>query len=530
MNLALADGASCHPAQAGAERHPREVQSLPWLHCAVLVILSSSIFLLNTRYGIGIRPDSLRYMGLGWKPDDAPIYGWLLRGVAHTGIDIWTSAKLVGFVLSCVNPILIWYTLIRATRSSSHAAVGTVLLLLSPTFSRVGAMAWSEALFIACIFTSALFFVQYLKAGGWRWLVGCGAMIAVTTLVRFPGLVLGLAMALTLVLMWNMPLQWRVRSIAVLGGVGGAITICWAIVSEFVAGQSVGRDFAFYGNADAARFMQGLNSLSALFLPTEVPLLLRVAFLFGLLAATAWLWFQYSRALFRTIDANMVRCERIVAPLFGFFALFYTAFMILAVNLEANLPLNGRYALPLYVTLVVAATIVVSERRHMPKRDKAIATALVLVSVVFLASHVFRTAVRTKSAFEEGIDFASLSWANSPTIEAVRKLPRGAMLYSNGPEALIYAARRHATIIPMKADSRTGFDRPHNPYRKQLEAARQRLQRGNAYVVFVDGVDWRFYTATESELTQALGLRLVARLTDGRIYELSSRPPSRVQR
>jgi hypothetical protein len=530
VTLVLADGTSCHPAPSGAAKNPRETQSLPWLHCAVLAILSSSIFLLNTRYGVGIRPDSLRYMGLGWKPDDAPIYGWLLRGVAHTGIDIWTSAKLVGFVLSCVNPILIWYTLMRATRSNGHAAVGTVLIVLSPTFSRISATAWSEALFIACVFTSALFFVQYLKVGNWRWLVACGAMIAVTTLVRFPGFLLGLAMALTLILMRNMPLQWRVRSIAVLGGVGGGITICWAIVSELVAGQSVGRDFAFYGNADAARFIQGLNSLSALLIPTEVPLLMRVALLFGILAATAWLWFRYSQALFRSIDAKMVRPERIIAPLFGFIALFYAAFMVLAVQLEANLPLNGRYALPLYVTLVVAATIVVSERGHMPHRDKAIATALVLFSFVFLASHVFRTAVRTKSAYEQGLDFASLSWANSPTIEAVRKLPRGAMLYSNGPEAIIYAARRPATIIPMKADSRTGLDRPHNPYRKQLEAARQRLQRGNAYMVFVDGVDWRFYTATESELTQALGLRLVTRLTDGRIYELSSRSPSHVQR
>lgn len=530
MTLALADGISRHPAPAGTGRNPREAHSLPWMHCAVLVSLSASIFLLNTRYGVGIRPDTFRYMGLGWKPDDAPIYGWLLRGVADTGIEIWTGAKLVGFVLSCVNPILMWYTLMQSTRSSGHAAVGTALLLLSPSFSRLSAMALSEALFIACIFTSALFFVQFLKAGGWRWLVACGAMIAVTTLVRFPGLVLGFAMALTLILMRNMPLQWRVRSIAVLGGVGGGITIGWAIVSKLLAGHAVGREFAFYGNADAGRVMQGLNSLTALLLPTEVPLPIRVALLFGILAATAWLWFRYSRALFRSIDAEMARCGRIVAPLYGFIALFYAAFMVLAVHLEANLPLNGRYALPLYVTFVVAATVVVSERRHMPKRDKAIATALVLASFVFIASHAFRTVVRTKGAYEEGIDFASRSWASSPTIEAVRKLPRGVTIYSNGPEAIIYAARRAATIVPMKLDSRTGFDRPHNPYRKQLEAARQHLQRGNAYVVFVDDVDWRFYTATESELTQALGLRLVARLTDGRIYDLAPPTPPHIQR
>ncbi|WP_022683561.1 glycosyltransferase family 39 protein [Sphingobium bisphenolivorans] len=519
-----------HPGLTWPWLNQRQSQSAPWAICAILVGLSASLFLLSSRYGIGVRPDTFRYMGLGWKPDDAPVYGWLLRGIAETGLNIWGGAKLLGLVLSCLNPILIWVTLMRATRSNVHAAGGTILILLSPSFSRLSALALSEALFITCIFTSVLLFVAYLKDMNWRRLAACGAMIAVTTLVRFPGMVLGFAIAATLLLMRQLPLRQRVRSVVMLGSVGGGITLLWAIVSKIVADHAVGRDFAFYGNADVERWKQGFKSLTALLAPMEVPLLARAALLLAVLGAVAWIWFHYCRFVLRKADANMGEAERApertIAPVFGFFALFYAAFMVLAVHLEANLPLNGRYALPLYVTLVTAATIVVSDRKNMSRGDRALASLLVAISIGILASHTVRTASRTEAAYEQGLDFASRAWASSPTIHAVRRLPRGAMIFSNGPEAIIYAAKRPATIVPMKMDSRTGLDRPHNPYPRQLEATRQRLQGGNAYVVFVDRVDWRFYTATENELRQALGLKLVERLADGRIYNLPPSSPS----
>ena len=73
-------------------------------------------------------------------------------------------------------------------------------------------------------------------------------------------------------------------------------------------------------------------------------------------------------------------------------------------------------------------------------------------------------------------------------------------------------------MIPMLVDSRTGRDRPHDPYRNQVERLRARLAEGNAYVIYVDGVDWRFYAAPERELVERLDLHLVGQLPDGRIY------------
>src|SRR3546814_5877234 len=81
------------------------------------VLVSSFLFLLGTRYGIGILPDSTRYMSINDKPFDAPLYPWMLMGLAATGISIEYTAKLAGLLLVGVNSALIWYLLAKIGRA-----------------------------------------------------------------------------------------------------------------------------------------------------------------------------------------------------------------------------------------------------------------------------------------------------------------------------------------------------------------------------------------------------------------------------
>src|SRR3546814_15470938 len=59
-----------------------------WTGGIACVLVSSFLFLLGTRYGIGILPDSTRYMSINDKPFDAPLYPWMLMVLAATGISI----------------------------------------------------------------------------------------------------------------------------------------------------------------------------------------------------------------------------------------------------------------------------------------------------------------------------------------------------------------------------------------------------------------------------------------------------------
>src|SRR3546814_19973809 len=73
-------------------------------------------------------------MSINDKPFDAPLYPWMLMGLAATGISIEYAAKLAGLLLVGVNSALIWYLLARATNRSAYAAIGSAIIILSPQF------------------------------------------------------------------------------------------------------------------------------------------------------------------------------------------------------------------------------------------------------------------------------------------------------------------------------------------------------------------------------------------------------------
>ena len=84
-------------------------------------------------------------------------------------------------------------------------------------------------------------------------------------------------------------------------------------------------------------------------------------------------------------------------------------------------------------------------------------------------------------------------------------------------------------MSPMRFHRRTGLDDPANPQSEQLRRVRRSLDQGVGFIVFLDGVDWRFYLVSEPELIARLDLREFGRFPDGRIYT-SRAPPRSAQR
>src|SRR3546814_16612186 len=85
-----------------------------WTGGIACVLVSSFLFLWGTPYGIGILPDSTRYMSINDKPFAAPLYTWMLMGLAATGISHDYASKLSGLLLGGVHSSLILYLLASA--------------------------------------------------------------------------------------------------------------------------------------------------------------------------------------------------------------------------------------------------------------------------------------------------------------------------------------------------------------------------------------------------------------------------------
>jgi 4-amino-4-deoxy-L-arabinose transferase-like glycosyltransferase len=488
---------------------------------ALLALASVFLFLLNTRQGIGILPDSTRYMRLVQTPYDAPLYTWSLAAFEAIGVSMVAGAKLLGLVLVIANTLLIWQLLIRGTGSLVAAAGGTALIIFAPQFVGVHALAMSEPLFLFTLFVTVLLFLRYLTSERGLWLILCGITLALTMLVRFTALPLGAAFAVILLADRRHAWSTRLRNLLLLGGVGASIFFTWVIASELTTGHAVGRALAFYGNADMELWLGGLKVLTAYLLPVQVPAIARLALLLLVIGATTWLCIAKTRSFIRADEKDPGDA---IPVIFGLFALFYVGFMFLSVSIEANLQLNARYTLPFYIALVITAASAAFNRQGGGRLERLLAQALACVALLVLASHAVRTAVQTRENFQEGIGYASTAWTTSPIVRAVDALPHDATVFTNAPDPLNYLTPRYTLFIPFRTERRTGIEDPANPLARQMAELRARLAAGNAYVVFVDKIDWRFYLVTEAELRRSLDLKLIRREDDGRIYALKALP------
>lgn len=480
-------------------------------------LLAALLFLLFTHQGIGIWPDSTRYMNLSPIPWDAPLYPALLHLVAMSGMDIVQGAWAIGLVLAMLNPWLTWHILRRACDQASYAAFGTALIVISPQTVSLHALAMSEPLFLTMILATFGALMRYIRDDDSRWLVAAGCCIGLASLTRFTGPAIGAAIALLLLIDPRHALPRRITNIARILLPSMLIFLGWVVLSEQLNGRSTGRPLEWLGNMGPREWLVSFNALTIWIFPNVVPFAIRSTIFVAALAASLWLLARLGRqALAARIDGQGA-LDLLAVPL-AFFFFTHLAFMVLATAIETNLQLNGRYAYPIYGTSIMAVTIALAAFRNATGKTRWTHHALAGLGVLMLISHGVRTADRTHEAYVEGVGYASRQWTTSPTLAAVARLPSNAALFSNGADVIRYSLRRPALNIPARFELRTGRDEPSFPYAAQLARTHTALSRGNAYVVFLNGVDWRFYLDSEAELIRRLDLVRIAQLPDGRIY------------
>lgn len=505
---------------ARVRKHASPKDRMSWSIGVAFTLLSISIFLYNTDHGIGVFVDSTRYMGISEWPYDAPLYPWLLQLSATMGLEPDHGAKAIGFVLVGANTALIWHLLMRATDKIACAVIGTSLVILSPQFTTLHSSAMSEPPFLFLLLATIFAFLNFLESERRIWLIGAALALGLATLTRFTAPPLGAAIAICLLSNPRRCKGARVGDVAILTAISATIFLAWAAVSQVVAGRSIGRELWFYGNMGATEWLSSLEALLAWLLPDQVPFMARVLVFITFFVAAVFMTYIHGRETLRLARRTKV-VEALLPATLGLFFIFYIIFMILSTSIEANLSLNGRYAFPAYVLMVIMITIVLSDFSRAKGTVRILHHGLVGLALIVIASHSIRTTVRSYQAHQSGVGFASREWRASPTMETIRKLPTDAMIYSNGADAIAYVLKRPANFVPERVQLRTGRENPAHPFEQQLQTMRQSVMQKPSYIVIFDSLPWRFYLADEPELMQHLPLLKIADKPDGRIYAVS---------
>lgn len=513
--------ASLQPALSPERSRASDASDLPlYLAWLAVLILSIAFFLANVWQGIGIYVDSTRYMGLSPFAYDAPVYHWMLVGGHALGFSFAAVATFLGAIFLVANVSLIFALIARATQGWAFAFAGTALIAFSPQFVTLHSGAISEPPFLLFALLTLWAILDYFESGKLRWLIVAAVVLAVGSLTRFTLPPLGAAIACVMLLDPKATLRQKARDIAILGGLSGFLFFTWVVISQLEVGRSIGRDLWFYGTMGAAEWRSSFEAVGAWVLPKPAPIPARLLIVLAVVCFAAWRWWLDLRSL-RRQTSNGIADAAIALPLIlAPFFVFYLAFVGLSVSIEANLSLNGRYAFPAYVILVMLVAIQASKLTRDVLAERLALYALAALAVVMWGSHLVRTSVRTIDVAREGYGFQSLQWRNSPTMAAIKALPADVRIYSNAPDVVAYLSGRKAEFIPHEKLLRTNMPEPGNSVEKQLRELGDQAASGEVAVAFFDAIDWRFYLASEQTIADGLPLELVGSFADGKLYRL----------
>jgi hypothetical protein len=174
----------------------------------------------------------------------------------------------------------------------------------------------------------------------------------------------------------------------------------------------------------------------------------------------------------------------------------------------SSIPFDERILAPAIFLGVAVAAVAGAVAVRAPRRPFARRLALAATPVALLAWGIpscLATADNVTYVLEEGSDFASLAWRNSPTLAWVRAHGAGHTLFTNWPVAVYFHLGRVSRDLPATLDSAT------------LAAFAERLRRRDGLVVAFTAPSPD--VASPDSIARRLALRPVARFADGVVWE-----------
>jgi 4-amino-4-deoxy-L-arabinose transferase-like glycosyltransferase len=505
----------------------RRAPLLPALLVLTGAILGGALLLWATQRAPGLSPDSLKYLllahslssGLGFQLFGEPMtqyppgYPALLALVGAVGASSLARASMLQAAVFSINAVLVAAAATRGGKGTSWAGpVAVVLFVASPGILTLHAMVWSEPAFIALALGTAILLSERL-AGAGRWaLIGAGVCLALALLMRYAGIALVPAAVATVLLWKRTPLRARMADAAGLAAMALApLAVCLAR-NAIGAGSSTSREWAFHPNSfdDLSQLVQTSTQVWGVDVYSGWVVLALLPLASWAIAGGRLAWAVSRRGWGREDPSAANALE-------GFLVLAgasYAGLLVISICfLVADMPFDSRLLSPLLVFGVVLVAALPARLGTAATRRASFA---VLIAVAALGgANIGRSIDEAARIHNEGVGFDSRYWRESPALAAMRRLPPGTVVFTNGPEVVAFMADHEARSIPAWADSMSLKERPG--FARELSAFCTAVKQG-AVVLYLEGVNWRWEVPTEEDLRARCPLEAVAVFPDGTLY------------
>jgi len=507
------------------------------LALVILSIIGTTVLVLSTRWGVGLSPDSMVYIGAArsllsghglslpsYSGDFTPmthyppLFSTWLAGMGYLGIDPVHGARLLNAMIFPASISLMGVVVYTFTRSFWTSIFGSVLMMGSFPVVQIHTMAWSEPLFIFFLLLGLFLMSLYLDKPGYLILAAASIVVACGFLTRYAGIALvATGVVGTLVLSKDV---WRKRvfDVVVFCTISCFPMVLWVFRNFALAGTTTNREMSFHPPT-SEHLRDAVATIATWLLPGRVPSSTMWITLL-LVVALAILIFARSKGEVPRKEQESPRRPMGLPPLLGFFILTYGLLLLLSISyFDVQTPIDNRILSPIYVTgLALVLCLSPKLLAHIPQRP-VIRVAIITFCFIFSVTHVIGAFPWLKRSYSNGLGYASRSWKQSALIEHIKTLDSELPIFTNGPDAVYMLTGRSTYMIPSRVEPSTRLGNSNYPY--ELATMRKVLEERNGRLVYFNKISWRWYLPSENELKEQLRLHMLAGEEDGTIYRIA---------
>ncbi len=445
-----------------------------------------------------------------------PLYPILLAAVSGPA-DPYSAARVLHLLFPVILGLLLWSVFYQHQLKLSHAVLATAVTLLSPEILRLNWYAYSEMTFIVWQLLVLIAIGRYLQTGRTGWLITAVFFTALAGLTRYVGIVMGLAVAVTV---WRTNRERALYRRILISGLSLLAAILpvmlYLVLPVILSGEFdiAGRSFSWSWTAGRAFIFAGSSLIGFLkyLHPPWGPPAVRIFFAVGAVAVMLLLTVHGGMA--RRPDAPPPETTALIRD---FLEVCLAGYLVLilcwSVLLDPVLGYSGitpRIFAPLFIWLVLwigfsAPVIPVFSKKIAFYVKKYLISIFILIFILFNLAGTEINAFKNRKLMKN----KNVAWQKEETLAYVRNLSRPFRLVSNKPCQLFHYSGVPAFALPSHFNV-VKFQ-PNEAYVQQMTRLREMLHQQNGYVLYFNPL---FQYRSLDEVSQETTLDECLRLLD----------------